>query len=351
MDDARLKRELVKSRKAVREKYQSLKNAEFETQARLEQTYKPLTQPLKQLISAVHVEIGESTPLQEESSDEALNLSDILERSKLAIQPIVSAPAYNEWLETFHELPRNYIDNNIKDKKHSFDHQFGIIHDIESDKFFLGLTRELLEIIVNPLGYKKEDLDNYMDILKRTNAYRRNYDPNEQVQGAKSSKYITIIAPYLQEKEKIVQKYNNTIHRTTGYKPNSVNNKNAEEILSNSYTHLKTVDPKRSKLKLNDFVRISKHREAFDKGYTPNWSSEIFQIQKVQLTNPTTYLLKDYKNEDVQGGFYKEELQKVKYPDVYLVEKILKQKGDKVYVKWLGFSNSINSWILKKDIL
>lgn len=151
--------------------------------------------------------------------------------------------------------------------------------------------------------------------------------------------------------EKIVQKYNNTVHRTTGYKPNSVDNKNAEEILSNSYSHLKTVDPKKPKLKVNDFVRISKHREAFDKGYTPNWSSEIFQIQKVQLTNPTSYLLKDYNNEDVQGGFYEEELQKVKYPDVYLVEKILKQKGDKVYVKWLGFSNSNNSWILKKHIL
>lgn len=151
--------------------------------------------------------------------------------------------------------------------------------------------------------------------------------------------------------EKIVQNYNNTVHRTTGYKPNSVDSKNAQEILSNSYSHLKTVDPKKPKLKVNDFVRISKHREAFDKGYTPNWSSEIFQIQKIQLTNPTTYLLKDYNNEEVQGGFYEEELQKVKYPDVYLVEKILKQKGDKVYVKWLGFGNSNNSWILKNDIL
>lgn len=297
MDGARLKEELVKSRRAVREKYQSLKNAEFETQARLEQTYKPLTQPLEKLISAVHSKsepldikaeaeegeersfnidnsayetstprkqkrvkvrtgktpvlpsqipsffdnsltsksqlpsflhstvIGETTPppLREESSEKTLNLSDILEQSKLSIQPIVNTPAYSEWLETFHELPRNYIDANIKDTKHSFDHQYGIIHDIETDKFFLGLTQKPVELIgkdvkvagitypgtvglyellfkVHPLGYKKDDLDDYMDILKRTNAYRRNHDPSEQVQGTKSPKYITIIAPYLQEK-------------------------------------------------------------------------------------------------------------------------------------------------------
>lgn len=73
-------------------------------------------------------------------------------------------------------------------------------------------------------------------------------------------------------------------------------------------------------------VRISKVRGVFDKKYMPNWSAEIFKIKKVQLTNPTTYLLKDTNNEDIKGGFYTEQLLKVKYPDAYLVKKILQRR-------------------------
>lgn len=159
-----------------------------------------------------------------------------------------------------------------------------------------------------------------------------------------SYKWYTIL-PY------IVEKYNTTIHRTTGFKPIDVNKKKEKNILLKSFTFKKIVDLSHNKFKLNDFVRISKRREAFDKGYTPNWSTEIFQIRKIQLTNPTTYLLKDNKNENIDGGFYEEELQKVKHPDVYLVEKILRRKGNKAYVKWLGFNQSHNSWILNKDIV
>ena len=149
----------------------------------------------------------------------------------------------------------------------------------------------------------------------------------------------------------IVHNYNTKKHRTTGFKPVDVNKTNEKLILLEAFTHKKTIDSKQNKFKLNDFVRISKHREAFYKGYTPNWSTEIFQIRKVQLTNPTTYLLKDYKNDDIKGGFYEEEMQKVKHPNVFLVEKILRKKGNKVFVKWLGFDKSHNSWILKKDVL
>jgi hypothetical protein len=149
----------------------------------------------------------------------------------------------------------------------------------------------------------------------------------------------------------ITEKYNNTVHSTIGYKPKDVNEGNEKKILVNSFTFKKTIDLKHTKFKMNDYVRISKRREAFDKGYTPNWSTEIFQVRKVQTTNPTTYLLKDARNENIDGGFYEEELQKVKYPDIYLVEKVLRKKGNKVYVKWLGLDRSHNSWILKKDLM
>ena len=53
----------------------------------------------------------------------------------------------------------------------------------------------------------------------------------------------------------------------------------------------------------------------------------------------------------VAGGFYEHELQRVTDPDVYVVEKVLRRKGDKVYVKWLGFDKSHNSWINKNNVL
>lgn len=147
----------------------------------------------------------------------------------------------------------------------------------------------------------------------------------------------------------LVKKYNQKIHRTIGMKPAEVNSRNEKEILETAYTHKKIRDPKFEKFKLGDFVRISKYREAFDKGYTPNWSNEIFKITKIQNTFPVTYILSDNKNEMVQGGFYKEDLQKVKYSDVYLVERILRRKGNRLYIKWLGLDNSQNSWINKND--
>src|SRR5580765_3449494 len=53
----------------------------------------------------------------------------------------------------------------------------------------------------------------------------------------------------------------------------------------------------------------------------------------------------------VAGAFYEHELHRANYPDVYLVEKVLRRRGDEVYVKWLGFDNSHNSWIHKDNVI
>ncbi|VEN48680.1 unnamed protein product, partial [Callosobruchus maculatus] len=107
----------------------------------------------------------------------------------------------------------------------------------------------------------------------------------------------------------------------------------------------------KTKLKVGDHVRISMVRGIFDKKYQPNWSTEIFRIHKMKLTNPTTYLLKDENNQNILGEFYKEQLQTVKYPNVYPVEKVLRTKGDQILVSWLGYGPSKNSWMNKKDIV
>ena len=78
---------------------------------------------------------------------------------------------------------------------------------------------------------------------------------------------------------------------------------------------------------------------------------KYFAIDKVVLTNPVTYKLKDYRNELLVGGFYEQELSKTETKDVYLIEKVLKTKGNKCYVKWLGFDNNHNSWVSVQDVL
>lgn len=151
---------------------------------------------------------------------------------------------------------------------------------------------------------------------------------------------------------KVVMQYNSTVHNTIGYKPKDVGAKNEREIMKNVYARrnrkiFATTPP--SRLAVGENVRISKHREIFTRGYTPNWSNEIFTIVKVQNTNPVTYLLKDLDGEEIRGGFYAAELQRVKHPDVYMVDKILRRKGNKVYVKFSGIDEK--GWILKKNIV
>jgi len=122
----------------------------------------------------------------------------------------------------------------------------------------------------------------------------------------------------------------------------------ANKFLTTVYSRIKIAAPAR--FKASDSVRVSKYKTLFEKGYTPNWTTEVFKITKVQKTNLVTYLLEDYCEIPVAGGFYKYELHCVVNPDV-LVEKILRKRRNEVYMKWLGFDNSHNSWIRKNNML
>ncbi|XP_011687488.1 PREDICTED: uncharacterized protein LOC105449807 [Wasmannia auropunctata] len=123
----------------------------------------------------------------------------------------------------------------------------------------------------------------------------------------------------------------------------------ANKLLTTVYNHVKIAALAR--FKVGDLVRVSKFKTIFDKGYTPNWTTEVFKIIKMQKTNPATYLWRDSCGKPIAGGFYKYELRRVANPDVYLVEKVLRKRGNEVYVKWLGLDDSHNSWIHKDNVL
>ena len=103
------------------------------------------------------------------------------------------------------------------------------------------------------------------------------------------------------------------------------------------------------KFKVGDHVRMSKYKNIFPKGYTPNWSEETFVVKKIENTVPWTYVISDLNGEEIVGSFYEKELQKTNQKE-FRIEKIIKRKGNKLYVKWKGYNNSFNSWIDKKDI-
>ena len=90
--------------------------------------------------------------------------------------------------------------------------------------------------------------------------------------------------------------------------------------------------------------------KTFDKGYAPNWSQEVLVVTKIKGTVPWTYMISELNGEFITGPFYEKELQKTNQQKIR-TEKLLKRKGDKLYVKWKASDNLFNSWIDKKDLM
>ena len=109
------------------------------------------------------------------------------------------------------------------------------------------------------------------------------------------------------------------------------------------------------KFKLGDQVRISKPRRTFEKGYLPSWTQEIFTVTKIIPITPPVYRLRDYADDEIEGVFHAEELQKVhKSDDIFKIEKILAEKKEngkvKVLVKWLRHDKKFNSLIPNSEL-
>ena len=90
-------------------------------------------------------------------------------------------------------------------------------------------------------------------------------------------------------------------------------------------------------------------KSIFAKGYTSNWSEDVFVIRKIKNTVPWTYVISDLNGEEITGSFYEKELQNSSQKE-FRIQKVLKRTGKKLYVKWKGYGNRFNSWIDKKDL-
>ena len=128
---------------------------------------------------------------------------------------------------------------------------------------------------------KYNDIETYLLLLK---------DLSELT---KISKYMTSISKnvYIDKLDDTVKKYNNTYHRKIKMKPVDV--KDNIYIDSMELHSSKEVNDKDPKSKVGDHVRISKYKNLCAKGYTPNWSEEVFVIKKVKNTVQWTYVIND----------------------------------------------------------
>ena len=147
---------------------------------------------------------------------------------------------------------------------------------------------------------------------------------------------------YIDKLDDIVDEYNNTYHSAIKMKP--------IDVKDNTYINIgKEVNDNDPKFKVGDHVRISKYKNIFIKGYTTNWSDEVFVIKEIKNTVPWTYVIDDLNGEEIIGTFYEKELQKIDQQE-FRIEKVIKKKDDQLYVKWKGYDTPFNSWIDKKRL-
>jgi len=150
-------------------------------------------------------------------------------------------------------------------------------------------------------------------------------------------KYIDVLGEF-------VDKYNNTLHASIKMTPveasTIINTITVYRNLYQEYPDL-TRRPMRAKFKIGDKVRILKKKKFFEKGFTPNWT-EVFTVSKIQRTDPITYKITDLNDEEIQGTFYEQELQKTTQ-EVFRIEKVVKKGNVRSLVKWKGYPASFNS--------
>lgn len=258
----RLVEELLKARNAVKRKFHSIKIDSAQSELELDKKLKPIAQPLKELISNIKSEnvhfkveprqikdsldrnpdvsytaarknLEENYQTVDESSREPSFLeSDVIAESdpvptledlQHELSLAGTSPAFEEYLDQYDGLARNYIEDMFRNTKNDFDHHYGIRYTPENNKFEIGNaeinfvgediviklpsneefeyegTPGLYELLFKktPLGIREQDRKNYKDILERTNAARRNYKPNEQIQGTASKKYSNTVKQLL----------------------------------------------------------------------------------------------------------------------------------------------------------
>ena len=173
---------------------------------------------------------------------------------------------------------------------------------------------------------------------------------------SKLYRYFTAVNSlrYIDVLQDLVDSYNNTYHRSTGRAPATVSLLNAGTVRRKLHGGITSTVTKKFKFHVGDHVRLSLRKRLFKKGYKMNWTEEILQITKRLSRTPAMYTVQDLLQRPIEGAFYEEELQRVKRPDIFRIEKVLKKrtknKNTEYLVRWSGYGPDFDSWIQSTDI-
>ena len=126
---------------------------------------------------------------------------------------------------------------------------------------------------------------------------------------------------FIDKLDDIINEYNNTYHIAIKMK--------YVDVKDNTYIDFKKeVNDKDPKFKIGDHLRIWKYKNIFAKGYTPNWSEEVFVVSKIKNTILWRYVINDLNGEKIIGTIYEKEVQKTNQQELN-IEKVICRKGDK----------------------
>ena len=148
--------------------------------------------------------------------------------------------------------------------------------------------------------------------------------------------------------DELLKNYNSSWHRSVQMSPIAASDvKNTHQVFANLYSDEIYKQDKKPKFRIGDRVRISKYkRKLFDKGFTLNWTEEIFVINKILHTKPV-----DLQGEAVTGSFYEPELQKTTQ-EIFRIEKVIRRdkKRKRALVKWRGYPGKFDSWVPMSEL-
>ena len=158
-----------------------------------------------------------------------------------------------------------------------------------------------------------------------------------------TQKYIDVLPS-------MVEKYDNTYHRSIKLAPSGARNPvNYQHIHNALYAKVDARKATSPKLHVANKVRITRKKGRFENGFTPNWTKAVFTISSVKATKPATYTIKNTLREPVQGTFYEQE-QQLSAQEFFRIERVLKKKKNQIFVKWKGHSDAFNSWVPLTDL-
>ena len=157
---------------------------------------------------------------------------------------------------------------------------------------------------------------------------------------------------YADKIDELLKNYNSSWHRSVQMSPIAASDiTNTHQVFANLYSDEIYKQVKKPKFRIGDRVRISKYkRKLFDKGFTPNWTEEIFVINQILHTKPVTCLV-DLQGEAVTGSFYEPELQKTTQ-EIFRIEKVIRRdnKRKRALVKWRGYPGKFDSWVPMSEL-